>query len=195
MSSKLLYPKIQQFIDENLYTDIQKLLLSRNKIENVPVKEIVEQIICKKKSKKKLPTWFNTSKILYPKKNNIEQTSSEVTAHYKAQLFSGKSMVDLTSGFGVDSYYFSKQFQHITLCESNTLLLNKVKHNYSLLKVSNASFFQGNSIDYLKNISNTVDLIYIDPARRNNTQRVFLLEDCNPNVVELHPLLFEKSNR
>ncbi|APD08152.1 tRNA (uracil(54)-C(5))-methyltransferase [Flavobacteriaceae bacterium UJ101] len=195
VNSQLLHPTIQRFINENLQNDVQKLLLSNKKIEHVSIKEIVKQIECKKKSKKKLPTWFETPNILYHKKINIEQTSSEITAHYKAQLFSGESMIDLTSGFGVDAYYFSKQFQHITLCERNNSLLEKVKHNYQQLDVSNASFYEGNSIEYLKSIQNPIDLIYVDPARRNEEQKVFLLEDCMPNIIELQSLLFEKSHR
>lgn len=192
---KLLKPVVQKFIDNNLSNDIQKLLLSKKVFEDVSIQEIVKQIECKKKAKKKLPTWFNTSNILYPEKINIEQTSSEIAAHYKSLLFSGKTMIDLTSGFGVDAYYFSQQFQQITLCESNGLLLEKVKHNYQRLSVSNASFYQGNGIDYLINITNCVDLIYIDPARRNESQKVFLLEDCIPNIITLQPLLFEKAHR
>ena len=47
--------------------------------------------------------------IYYPKKLSVEQTSSEITAEYKAGIVNGKSLVDLTGGFGVDSYFFSKK--------------------------------------------------------------------------------------
>ena len=57
----------------------------------------------------KLPTWFQNKVIFYPPKLNLEQTSSEITAKYKATIFKGAAMADLTGGFGVDSFYFSKK--------------------------------------------------------------------------------------
>jgi hypothetical protein len=48
----------------------------------------------KAKAKHKLPNWFATNKIIYPSKISIEQTSSEKTANYKANIVSGES--DLT---------------------------------------------------------------------------------------------------
>ena len=51
----------------------------------------------KKKCKNKLQTWFNTEDIYYPNKLNIEQTSSEITAHYKSQLISGNSVGYITA--------------------------------------------------------------------------------------------------
>jgi hypothetical protein len=41
-----------------------------------------------------------------------------------------------------------------------------------------------------------VDLIYMDPARRNeHGGRAYGIEDCSPNVLELLPLLMEKADR
>lgn len=195
MNTLLLQPEVQQIINDNLYADLHALLLSQKEYNGVPIKEIVQQIECKKKTIKKLPTWFKTSNILYNEKINIEQTSSEITAIYKAQLFSGKKMIDLTAGFGIDAYYFAKQFESVVLCELNNELLKKVQHNYQQLHVSNALFHIGDGLKYLQSQTQSVDLIYLDPARRLANQKVFLLEDCMPNVVEAQPLLLEKSQR
>jgi len=49
------------------------------------------------------------------------------------------------------------------------------------------------SEDFLKEMS-PVDLIYLDPARRNQAgNKVVLLSDCEPNVAELLPLLLAKA--
>ena len=41
-----------------------------------------------------------------------------------------------------------------------------------------------------------VDLVYMDPARRNeHGGRAYGIEDCSPNVLELLPLLMGKANR
>ena len=63
------------------------------------MQEVANQVICKQKSEKKLPSWFDAKNIYYPPKVSIEQTSSETAAKYKASLVSGKSLLDLTGGF------------------------------------------------------------------------------------------------
>ncbi len=191
--SRIISDEVQEFININLTSDLYKLLFSHDFINKVSIKDIINQIESKRKSLKKLPTWFNTRKIIYHEKLNIEQSSSEKTALYKSLLFKGNKAIDLTCGFGVDSYYFSKRFASITLCDQNTDLLNKVEYNYNILGISNAQFYNGNGIDYLKSNLNNYDLIYIDPARRNKSNKVFLLEDCTPDILEIQTLLLKKS--
>ncbi|MDT0554331.1 THUMP-like domain-containing protein [Urechidicola vernalis] len=158
-------------------------------------KEIVEQIESKKKCSSKLPTWFNASGIYFPNKLNIEQTSSELTAKYKSELINGKSIVDVTGGFGVDCYYFSKKFESVIHCDLNENLSKIVKHNYAQLDVSNIETFSTNGIEYVINSTNKFDWIYIDPSRRNDVKgKVFLLKDCLPDVPENLSSLFKKSS-
>ena len=85
----------------------------------------------------KLPTWFQNKVIFYPPKLNLEQTSSEITAKYKATIFKGAAMADLTGGFGVDSLYFSKQFNAVTHFEKDTHLSAIAQHNFNQLSVAN----------------------------------------------------------
>ena len=75
----------------------------------------------------------NHENIYYPNKLNIEQTSSEPTANYKATLLEGNSLIDLTGGFGVDCYSFSKKFSQVTHCEISEELSKIVTHNYKKL--------------------------------------------------------------
>ena len=42
----------------------------------------------------------------------------------------GESIVDLTGGFGVDSYYFSKQFKTVVHCEINSKLAEIAAYNF-----------------------------------------------------------------
>ncbi|MBV7268237.1 THUMP-like domain-containing protein [Winogradskyella luteola] len=183
MNTSILNIEIQEFINSNLNTDIASLLLKGIPFDDVNPKDIVEQIEAKKSCEKKLPTWFNAKNIYYPNRLNIEQTSSEVTAEYKANLVIGKSLIDLTGGFGVDAYFFSKRTETTIYCEINTELSQIVKHNYKALNVSNIECFNENGIDALKCIDKEFDWIYIDPSRRDDTKKkVFLLSDCTPNV-------------
>src|SRR5690554_3579572 len=100
--NQLLSLEIQDFINRNINTDIQKLSLQKNPFLTIDYKEILNQIEAKAKAKLKLPTWFSSQNIIYPSKISVEQTSSETTALYKSKLIQGKSIIDLTGGFGVD---------------------------------------------------------------------------------------------
>ncbi|MGB0897381.1 MAG: THUMP-like domain-containing protein, partial [Flavobacteriaceae bacterium] len=161
----------------------------------VSQQELAEQIIARQKCKNKLPLWYKSNEIYYPNKLNIEQTSSEKTAKYKAELVSGKHLIDLTGGFGIDSYYFSKKIDQVTHCEINPNLSEIVAHNYSKLDCENINTITADGIDFLNQNSTTYDWIYIDPSRRNDVKgKVFLLNDCLPNVPEHINVLFNKAD-
>lgn len=194
MNLAILNTEIQSFISENLNANLTKLLLKGTALKNVETKDIIEQIEAKNRCKLKLPTWFNTNNIYYPNKLNIEQTSSEITANYKSKLISGETIIDVTGGFGVDCFYFSKQFNNVTHCEVNENLSNIVKHNFKQLKAINIETLHTNGVAYLKLHSKPFDWIYIDPSRRHDSKgKVFFLKDCLPNVPEHLESLFTSS--
>ncbi|SFZ91840.1 hypothetical protein SAMN05428642_102379 [Flaviramulus basaltis] len=194
MNTNILNTEIQAFINDNLNANITSLLLKGTSFSTVETKDIIEQIEAKKRCEKKLPTWFTSKKIYYPNKLNIEQTSSEITAEHKSQLINGESIIDLTGGFGVDCYYFSKHFKTVKHCEINEVLSNIVNHNYNQLNVKNIITLKTDGIEYLKDIEKKYDWIYIDPSRRHDSKgKVFFLNDCLPNVPENLELLFKHS--
>ena len=88
MNKAILQPNVQLFIQNNLKTDINKLIFKGSPFENITIQELANQILAKQKSEKKLSQWFNTKDIYYPEKLSIEQTSSEITA---ALIFIKKS--------------------------------------------------------------------------------------------------------
>lgn len=195
MNTLLLNSNIQQFIAENLTADITSLLLKGTRFSFIETKEIIEQIEAKKRSEKKLPSWFEAKNIYYPNKLNIEQTSSELTAQYKSTLINGESIIDLTGGFGVDCYYFSKAFKTVEHCEINENLSKIVSHNYKQLQIKNIQTHAVDGVSYLKNKGKIYDWIYIDPSRRHDSKgKVFFLNDCLPNVPEHLDLLFKHSS-
>lgn len=195
MNILLLSPKIQEFIDKNINSDTSKLLFKGSPFNGIPIQELIHQIISKKKSKKKLPTWYATKNILYPPKLNIEQTSSEITSYYKSKLLSGNSLIDITGGFGVDCFYFSRSFKKIIHCEINHDLSIIANHNFKQLNSLNIQTINDDGLLYLKKNNEIFDCIYVDPSRRDNTKRkVFLLKDCKPNIPINLDFLFSKSN-
>jgi 16S rRNA G966 N2-methylase RsmD len=194
MQLSLLSAEIQEYIHNSLQVNISKLALSKNPFPEVDWKEIINQIVSKNKSQHKLPTWFNTDNIYYPPSISIEQTSSEITAKYKSELIFGTSLIDLTGGFGVDDYYFSKKFERVIHCERNVALSEIVQHNYGVLNVNNITCLAQNSTEVIEQSENAFDWIYIDPSRRSDVKgKVFLLKDCLPNVPENLSLYFSKS--
>lgn len=193
--TELLAEEIQKYIVENTDADLVRLALQKNPFSQLDWTAILNQIAARKKAALKLPTWFSHHNIIYPAKISVEQTSSEITANYKASLVSGSSLIDLTGGFGVDSYYFSKKIDSVTHCEINPELSAIVAHNFDVLNVKNCLFKIGDSTKILRESKNQYDWIYVDPSRRNDTKgKVFLLSDCAPKVPELLNLYFENSN-
>lgn len=188
--------EVKDFIEANLNENISKLALQKKPFKNLDYKLIINQLEAKSKAKDKLPTWFSTKNIIYPSKISVEQTSSEKTALYKSKLISGEKIIDLTGGFGVDAYYFSKQFSKIIHCEHNSELSEIVKHNLSQLKADNIQCISGKSEEILKNLNQQFDWIYIDPSRRNDSKgKVFMLLDCEPNVPKLLDFYFNYSSK
>lgn len=195
MNKIILNTGVQNYINKNIDADIMSVLLKKPLFDGISPQELAQQIESKKKCKKKLPTWFNSSEIYYPKKINIEQTSSEVTAKYKSEIISGKSLLDLTGGFGVDSFFFSKKTDEVFHFEIDDTLAEIAAHNFKVLEVKNVQNFSRNGLAFLKECERSFDFIYADPSRRNKEKgKVFRLADCIPNIPENLDLLFRKSN-
>jgi protein-L-isoaspartate O-methyltransferase len=194
LNKNILDTGTQKFINENMNTDIVSVLLKKTAFGGVAIKELVQQIEAKKKCYTKLPTWFRTTGIYYPDKLNIEQTSSEITAQYKADLVNGKSLIDLTGGYGVDGYFFSKIIGQIIHCEINIKLSEIASYNYEVLGVKNIQCIPENGIEFLATTSQKFDWVYVDPSRRNDAKgKVFMLSDCLPDVPKNLSLLLDKA--
>lgn len=195
MVQSILSEEIQHYIDDKINADITKLALQKNPFPEVEWNLVLQQLAAKQKAKSKLPTWFKTHNIYYPSKISVEQTSSEKTAQYKASLISGDNLIDLTGGFGVDDFYFSKTVANVVHCEINSELSKIVKHNFEQLNVKNVDCFADDSSEVLKKLNQKFDWIYIDPSRRNDSKgKVFMLKDCLPNVPELLDFYFSFSD-
>lgn len=195
MNNKLLAKAVQEYISANLNADVNQIALAKSPFEDITAGELATQITAKRKSEKKLPTWFNTQDIYYPPVLSIEQTSSEITAKYKSKLAKGDTLIDITGGFGIDSYYFSKKIKSVTHCEINPELSVIAQHNAQALHATNIEFKAEDGIAYLQNSNTSFDTIYVDPARRAEKGKVFMLKDCTPDIVSNMDALLEKSAR
>ena len=159
----------------------------------------------------KLPTLVEQSDWWFPPRLACEQCSSELTATYKAALIRqhytpspslcregrGGSFIDLTGGYGIDSFYLSAFATEAHYVEQDPELCRIAAHNFAHtrphLQVHNTT-----AEEFLRtlpdaNNENNV-LIYLDPARRDtHGGKVFRIEDCTPNIIDLLPLLLQKS--
>jgi 16S rRNA G966 N2-methylase RsmD len=196
LKPEILNTEVQTFLEQHLDSDLNRMILKGSPFENISVQELAEQIKSRRKCRLKLPLWYSTQGILYPPTLNVEQSSSELAAQYKASLVKGKRMIDLTGGFGVDAFYFSSKFDSVTYLEMNRELQEIVKHNLKVLNADNVVCLLGDSIELLRSSDEKFDWIYVDPSRRDGQEeRVFRLEDCSPNLVENLELILSKSDR
>ncbi len=192
ISTNILDKEVQAFINANLTADLHFLLLKKSPFATVSMPEIVQQIKGKKVAQKKFPFLLKDG-IIFPPNLNVEQSSSQATAEFKAQNLKGKSFLDLTSGFGIDAFFLSQNFEEVTLIEQNNELLEIVEHNWKILG-KKAKFINGDLEKFLQENENKFDVIYLDPARRDqHKNKKFLLEDLSPNLLEIQEKLVKIS--
>ncbi|MBK5721955.1 SAM-dependent methyltransferase [Dysgonomonas sp. Marseille-P4677] len=181
------------FIHLHEQDDIHSLALQAKQFPDIDIHIAIRQISGRRIAKEKIPSWYVNDRIIYPKHLSMEQCSSEQTARYKRSICKGRAMVDLTGGFGVDCSFISSGFEEATYVEHQEELAELVAYNYTILEQEKIKVVSSDAIDYLTSMS-PVDLIYIDPARRDDTGRkTVLIEDCTPNILEIETLLEEKA--
>ena len=196
---------------------VNDLALQRDKYKHLSDEEwrwFLQQVEGRERTADKLPTFAAIDDWWYPVRLSCEQCSSELTARYKASLLSplalgeGKEerFLDLTGGYGVDTYFLSEQFIHTDYVEQNEELCRIAAHNFALSQKSKVerqklsiAIHNTTAEDFL--LSSPCGeagwgLIFLDPARRDSHgSKVFRIEDCTPNVVELLPTLLAHSKR
>ena len=184
-----------EFIKAHKHKPVAELALLLSKKPDLDSAFILAQINGIQKAKNKLPEFYTTPDIIYPSKLSMEQCSSEKTGLYKSQLIKGKSLIDLTGGFGIDSFYFAKQFNQVTYVEKNQELFEIVKSNFEKLKATNIDLVNTTAEEFLKTTNKEADVVYIDPSRRNENQRVFRLDECTPNIINLSQSIFKVTDK
>ena len=179
------------------------LALQRDKYKHLSDAEwrwFLQQVEGRERTADKLPTFAAIEDWWYPVRLSCEQCSSEATARYKASLClsEGRSLLDLTGGYGVDTYFLSEHFTHTDYVEQNEELCRIAEHNFnrptpSLPEGKEIKIYHATAEEFLSSslqggMEGGYSLIFLDPARRDSHGgKVFRLEDCTPNVVELLP--------
>jgi hypothetical protein len=193
--------QIQNFIFDHEKDDEEKLVLRSKEILGVPSSWIASQIKARRRSAYKLPLFFNTKGIVYPPSLNLEQSSSEATARFKAQivsewLASKQNFCDLTGGFGVDSFFLSSLFETGDFSEPQSELVDLAKHNHRVLGAVNLQYHVSAAARFLASSEKQYDLVFIDPSRRTESQtKVFHFADCVPDVTSIQPAVNRHTDR
>ena len=190
---------------------VEKLALQRKRYAHLSDEEwrwMLQQVEGRQRTHDKLPTFAQIEDWWYPVRLSCEQCSSEATARYKAAIIRqlGKKqdiLIDLTGGYGVDTYFLSEQTAQAHYVERNEELCRIAQHNFQIankpIHVHNTS-----AEDFLAqysmagSVSSDVKkevVVYLDPARRDaHGGKVFRIEDCEPNIIKILPSIRAISN-
>lgn len=189
----------EEFIKQHRHDDVRALAL-RKAEEGVDIKWCLQQIEGWQKACEKLPQWADVNGLWYPPALSMEQCSSELTARYKATIVSRLlpecsergCFADLTGGYGIDFSYMASLFATSVYVERNAELCRIAEHNFSLLKLAGSSVVCADSTEFLYQRIAPCNLIYLDPARRDDVGRkTVAIADCTPDVVQLQDRLME----
>ena len=183
---------------------VADLALQRSKYKHLTDEQwrwFLQQVEGRERTADKLPTFATIEGWWYPVRLSCEQCSSELTARYKAHIIESSNSpnhkcLDLTGGYGVDTFFLSELFEETDYVEQNAELCRIAEHNKEItnekLKIKNVSIHNCTAEEFLASFhgenEGEYDLIFLDPARRDSHGgKVFRLGDCTPNVVELMP--------
>lgn len=186
----------EEYIHQHLTDDVRKLALKREP-EGIDMAWCLQQIEGWQLARKKLPRWTKTDGLWFPPRLSMEQCSSEATALYKRgvtqRLLADSQrghMMDLTGGFGIDFGYMAPLFLHATYVERQEPLCRIARHNLPLLGLGHARIVQADGTG----VTEGADLIYLDPARRDDAGRkTVAIEDCTPNVADIQDALLSRA--
>ncbi len=201
-----LTPALIAFIAQHRERTADELLLRTQPMPGVPMAFVAQQVQARRELRSKLPSWVANEQLLFPARVSQEQASSEATALYKAATIGdyllraripARRFADITCGFGVDAVALAQQFSAGVLCERDADLAAVCAFNIAAL--GHAGRLQVRAEDGVTWLStqpdDSFDLIYLDPARRDNAaRRVSALADCVPDVLQLLPLLLRKAS-
>ena len=200
--------KTKEYIKQHRNDDIYRLALTKAP-EGVDLQYALSQISAYQTLSKKVPSWAECDELIFPRQLSLEQSSSELTARYKAELireFMGSDSyqnIDLTGGMGIDCYFIAQYASQSHYIEQNPELCTIAQHNFAYLN-PNISVHNTTAEECLNQITdnssllipNSSLLIYLDPARRgDHGQKLVSISDCQPNVIELLPQMFGLTNK
>lgn len=181
------------FINQHKGTDAAELLLRFSSSDNLKLRQFASQLALYEKARLKIPTYVD--KLCLFTSKAYEQASSELTAVYKASLYGGGRMLDLSGGLGVDDWAFSKRFNEVISVDPDMVLNDIVRFNFLQLAVTNISRVDQTAEQFLDSNTRKFDLVYLDADRRNTGVKTFLLGKSSPDIISILPVIFNHTEK
>ena len=155
------------------------------------------QAECRHKTARKLADTLACEGFRFPSLAVAEMATSDAVAREHCRLVSpGDRVIDMTSGLGIDTFAFARSGCDVTAVELDPVTAREIIHNAGVLGLDNVRIINDDSVRWLrKNPGESFDVIFIDPARRDNRGRHFALADCVPDVTSCLDLLLSRCRR
>ncbi len=194
----MLSPEIKEFIDTNAKRSPEELALLAGRYPELPMPFIAQQVKGRMRTRSKLPSWHENEDVVFPKSLALEQCTSEAVARYRSGIVgSGKTAFDITGGFGVDARFLAENFESYLYHERDAELAEVAAENFETFGLADKVVTrQGDGLQALKAYEGDLDLIFVDPARRDSrSYRVSALEGCEPNILEEWDFFLSRASR
>lgn len=174
---------LKSFLTQYGNQDPAKLALRYKSSHSFETGLLFDQITLHQKAQKKLPSWAH--QYCFFTRKALEQASSEVLAKYKASLFNGNLLLDLSGGLGVDDWAFAASFKQVVSTDPDAGLNQLVRKNMELLGVANTTRLDETAESLLAQYTQKVDLVYVDADRRSDQRKAVHLFEGSPDLVKI----------
>ncbi|MBD5280346.1 MAG: hypothetical protein HDS35_07370 [Bacteroides sp.] len=191
-------PDYIDFIRKNKSEDLSSLLLKyHGKPSSFDVDSALLQIKCRRKTSKKLKSFLEKEQFLFPSALSAEQASHQAVAQYHSSLIPDNStLLDMTAGLGIDVMTMAGKCSKATAVEIETLKAEALNHNCIVMGIGNIEVINADSVKWLQENENHFDVIFIDPARRDNdNKRTYNFHDCAPDIISIQQMLRNRARQ
>lgn len=181
------------FIKAHIADDPRALRLKYHGVDGaIDYPFAITQIECRKRFGAKIAdTLARYQDFIFADTLSGEQSTSDRLAAFHATLVGeGDSVVDMTSGLGIDVMHLAGRASKVVAVERKSELCKALEWNIKGLNIRNVSVLHGDSVKMLEDGELSGDTVFIDPARRSmDGGRVYALSDCEPDVAALLPIM------
>ncbi len=186
-----------QFVFDNINSDPQALRLKYygKQLPGIDINLAITQIECRKKYESKLRDLLDAAKyFMFPSELAGEQSTSCQLAQWHLSLVpEGATVVDLTAGLGVDAFTMAMAGHKVHAIEIDEKRSKALMHNAQALELDDKITIE--YADCATALHGKYDVAFIDPSRRAaDGSRVYALNECQPDVVSMLPLIREHAD-
>lgn len=186
------------FVKDHATEDPVKLRLRFHGDDRQWIPLAINNIAILRKSRKfKLNDQTDLTPRVIPLEVSAQQATSAPVSLLHANLVKDATQIlDMTFGLGMDSRLIAVDpTKNILGFDLKEELVAAAKVNFEAFQ--NVVVREGDSVEFLKDYKGQpFDLIIIDPARRGKEgERLYNLHDCQPDLIEILPLIMSNSRQ